>query len=110
MVDPARLVGQVTTPGSTNASSALYSYTRVASLLGSELGRQITYKLVDEATLQAAYQRRGLQATSIERDRAGQAGENARLTPTVREILGRAPSTLTAFLHEHREAFNRADT
>jgi uncharacterized protein YbjT (DUF2867 family) len=92
----------------------LYSYTQVAFLVGSELGRQITYKLVDEAALRAALQRRRFEATSIrlriERDRATRAGENARLTPTVREILGRDPSTLTAFLHEHRQAFNPADS
>lgn len=85
----------------------LYAYPEVAALLSAELGRTITYHVLHEASFGADAERRRVPAADIEllisRDRAIQARELERLSPTVRDILGRDARSLATVLHDHRD-------
>ncbi|AXI80552.1 NAD(P)H-binding protein [Peterkaempfera bronchialis] len=88
---------------------ALYSWPDVAALLTRELGTPIGFRAVDGAALRAAALARGLPEinaeTLVARERAVEAGENERLTDTVRALTGSEPRSLAAFLHEYRDVF-----
>jgi uncharacterized protein YbjT (DUF2867 family) len=93
---------------------ALHSWPEVATLLTQELGEPVSFRPVNDDTLRAISQDRGLPPAiadmMVAREHAIEAGENERLTDTVARLTGSVPRPLSDYLHEHRAAFLRAKT
>jgi NAD(P)H dehydrogenase (quinone) len=87
----------------------LLSWPRAMTLLSAELGYPISFETLPERQLLTRLIEAGVAPGQAElliaREWAIQAGENDRLTGTVRELTGHAPGTVEAFLHDNRRQF-----
>ena len=87
----------------------LLSWPRAMALLSAELGYLISFETLPERQLLTRLIEAGVAPGQAElliaREWAIQAGENDRLTDTVRELAGHAPRTVEAFLHDNRRQF-----
>jgi uncharacterized protein YbjT (DUF2867 family) len=87
----------------------LLSWPRAMTLLSAELGYPISFETLPERQLLTRLIEAGVAPAQAElliaREWAIQAGENDRLTGTVRELTGHAPGTVEAFLHDNRRHF-----
>jgi lysophospholipase L1-like esterase len=87
----------------------LLSWPRAMALLSAELGYLISFETLPERQLLTRLIEAGVTPGQAElliaREWAIQAGENDRLTGTVRELAGHAPRTVEAFLHDNRRQF-----
>jgi NAD(P)H dehydrogenase (quinone) len=87
----------------------LVSWPEVMQLLSDELGRHVEFRASTEPDLIRRLTAKDIPPGQAEllvaREWALLAGENERLTDTVRTLLGTAPRTVEAFLHEHRDDF-----
>jgi len=87
----------------------LVSWPEALEVLSAELGETVTFRTADAFELVRRLTRAGVPAGQAEllvtREWAILAGENERVTTTVRDLAGHEPRTLEAFLHENRELF-----
>jgi NAD(P)H dehydrogenase (quinone) len=87
----------------------LLSWPDAMALLSAELGYPVRFETLPERQLLARLTEAGVAPGQAElliaREWAIQAGENERRTDTVRELTGRPPRTVEAFLHDNREQF-----
>jgi NAD(P)H dehydrogenase (quinone) len=87
----------------------LLSWPDAMALLSAELGYPVRFETLPERRLLARLTEAGVAPGQAElliaREWAIQAGENERRTDTVRELTGRPPRTVEAFLHDNREQF-----
>jgi uncharacterized protein YbjT (DUF2867 family) len=87
----------------------LVSWPEALEVLSAELGETVTFRTADAFELVRRLTRAGVPAGQAEllvtREWAILAGENERVTTTVRDLAGHEPRTLEAFLHENQELF-----
>lgn len=87
----------------------LLSWPEALRLLSSELGETVTFRTTDALRLlqrlAQAGVKPGLAELLITREWAIMAGENERITSTVRDLTGQEPRTVEQFVHEARDAF-----
>ncbi|HEX4254359.1 MAG TPA: ergot alkaloid biosynthesis protein, partial [Streptosporangiaceae bacterium] len=87
----------------------LLSWPEALRLLSSELGETVTFRTTDAfgllQRLAQAGVKPGLAELLITREWAIMAGENERITSTVRDLTGQEPRTVEQFVHEARDAF-----
>ena len=87
----------------------LVSWPEALEVLSAELGETVTFRTTDAFELVRRLTRAGVPAGQAEllvtREWAILAGENERVTTTVRDLAGHEPRTLEAFLHENQELF-----
>jgi lysophospholipase L1-like esterase len=87
----------------------LLTWPRAMTLLSAKLGYLISFETLPERQLLTRLIEAGVSPGQAElliaREWAIQAGENDRLTGTVRELTGHAPRTVEAFLHDNRRQF-----
>jgi uncharacterized protein YbjT (DUF2867 family) len=89
--------------------SGAYTYPEVAALLTGILGHEVTYVPVSEQDRRAALRAAGTPEWYVELlaslETGAESGQIGGLTTTVRDLLGRAPRTVEAFLTEHAARF-----
>jgi uncharacterized protein YbjT (DUF2867 family) len=87
----------------------LVSWPEALEALSAELGETVTFRTTDAFGLVRGLARAGVPAGQAEllvtREWAILAGENERVTTTVRDLAGHEPRTLEAFLHENHDLF-----
>ena len=87
----------------------LLSWPRALALLSAELNYPISFETLPERQFLTRLIQAGVAPGQAElliaREWAIQAGENDRLTGTVRELTGHAPRAVEAFLHDNRRQF-----
>jgi NAD(P)H dehydrogenase (quinone) len=88
---------------------ALLSWPNAMTLLSAELGYPVVFETLPERQLLTRLIEAGVAPGQAElliaREWAIQAGENERITDTVRELTGHVPRTVEAFLHDNRQQF-----
>ena len=87
----------------------LVSWPEALEVLSAELGETVTFRTTDAFELVRRLTRAGVPAGQAEllvtREWAILAGENERVTTTVRDLAGHEPRTVEAFLYENQELF-----
>jgi len=85
------------------------SLTDIAGMLSDILTRPVEYVATDAATLRKGFAARGVPDWLVDYalgiERGMQRGEHAEITAIFRDLTGRAPRNVEAFLREHRSAF-----
>jgi NAD(P)H dehydrogenase (quinone) len=85
------------------------SWPEALEVLSAELGEKVTFRTADASDLirrlVAAGVAPGQAELLIAREWAILAGENERVTSTIRDLTGHEPRTIESFFHEERESF-----